>query len=100
MPMRGTNKLIYNTKPSRVTRIAPKSPVIEEVTEDSSPTSGANNDGGHVLKFSDHPRIQGEKTSLKTHKRQMRKVEYGSTTSTNSHAHYKFMSESSGDDDE
>jgi len=99
MPMRGTSKTNYKTKSTRIASIAPKSPVIEEVTEDSSPTSGPNNNVGHVLKFSDHPRIQGEKTSLKSHnKRQTRKVGYGSTTSS-SNSNYKFLSDSSGDND-
>ena len=53
MPTRGVSKVGYKPKSTRIASIAPKSPVIVEVTEDSSPTSDPNNNGGHyrVLYF-------------------------------------------------
>jgi len=70
----------------------PKSPTIMEVTEDSSPNDGPNNNGVPANKFGDHPRIQEkgtEYTSLIPHNT---KKGYGS-------AQYTTYPDSSGDND-
>ena len=84
--MKGSHRI----RASRV--VVPKSPTIMEVTEDSSPNDGPNNNGVPANKFGDHPRIQEkgtEYTSLIPHNT---KKGYGS-------AQYTTYPDSSGDND-
>eukprot|EP00092_Neocalanus_flemingeri_P014770 GFUD01015939.1.p1 GENE.GFUD01015939.1~~GFUD01015939.1.p1 ORF type:complete len:612 (+),score=65.17 GFUD01015939.1:268-2103(+) len=92
MPPRLTMKYSHR---ARASRVVPTSPTIMEVTEDSSPTSGPNNNGVPD-KFAEHPRIQEtEYTSLihtNHNGRQAGRKGYGSNK-------YKIMPDSSGDND-
>jgi len=70
----------------------PKSPTIMEVTEDSSPNDGPNNNGVPGNKFGDHPRIQGTEYTSLIPQRQPGKKSYGS-------AQFSEYPDSSGDND-